>query len=69
MICFHKYGKVENGYQYCSKCGKAARVKCSHIWKNYKQYNCFDSKLDEIPRYVKFILMCQKCGSLKKFIT
>jgi hypothetical protein len=36
MFHRHKYGKVEDGYQYCIKCGKAILApvaKCQHVWK------------------------------------
>lgn len=31
--CRHKrFGKVEEGFQYCLKCGWARRLPCSHKW-------------------------------------
>lgn len=35
-FCLHKFGKVENGYQYCQKCGiaiAAPKINCNHKWE------------------------------------
>lgn len=71
MLCFHKYGIVqEDGYQYCSKCGVAKVAECSHIWHTIE-----DGKLQKRDGYdpEKWILIgnfsvckCSKCGKLKR---
>ena len=33
MFHFHRYGAIDNGYQYCLKCGIARPVPCGHIWQ------------------------------------
>lgn len=33
MFCFHKFGEVKDGYQYCEKCGIVNMVPCSHKWE------------------------------------
>jgi ribosomal protein S27AE len=68
MICFHKYGKIENGYQYCSKCGKAIiapinRAECDHnfsLWKTIlsREYACSDWKTVQQRK-------CSNCGYIE----
>ena len=65
MCIFHSWGKVESGYQYCVKCGKARAVarKCEHVWVDYGNTNLHrDGK---VLGYL-FIQKCSKCGELKK---
>lgn len=72
MFClYRKYSRIENGYQYCLKCGKAiaAPVKpCKHDWK----------VIDSIDRFVVepllikksmgkiYSLQCKNCGWIVK---
>jgi uncharacterized Zn finger protein len=60
MFCFHKYGKIEDGYQYCKKCGKAHSVKCSHKWEEY-------SKIYNGSKGAGYLLKCKRCGEFKKY--
>ena len=68
MFCFHKYGKVKkDGYQYCSKCGKARAAKCPHKWIEYERISVLDEWANPTPIGFKRVLMCSKCGDLKIF--
>jgi transcription elongation factor Elf1 len=67
MFCLpftHKYGKVENRYQYCEKCGKARLVKCNHKWDHVENVQ-FD--LDVLSTKVIRVLRCENCGEMKNF--
>jgi hypothetical protein len=56
MFCFHKYGEIKDGYQYCLKCNKAIRVegyeKCVHEYGKWEM------------SFLKFnqSRVCKKCG-------
>lgn len=63
MFCFHKWGKIEDGYQYCSKCGVARTVSCSHIWGELGSADMFTFGKVTGRMYV---LKCNKCGEIAK---
>jgi len=62
-MCFHKYGKIEgDGYQYCTKCGKAIH-QCK--WKYVKQINVFG--WDSVtPESLVRLYECEICGKMKQ---
>ena len=66
MFCKHKYGKVEDGYQYCTKCGTAREVGCNHQWERIGEMKrkalWSSSGFSEIT----FVLQCKKCGDIKR---
>lgn len=65
MFCFHKYGTVQpDGYQYCTKCGKAVIVGCSHKWYEIKSINVFT--VNSKPEYQIIVSRCRKCGEIKQ---
>lgn len=66
MICFHRWGKVNAGYQYCSKCSKARIVSCAHRWQAVKETRVFPDEHSRLPTKVRYTLRCQECGDLKK---
>ena len=57
MFCFHKYDKIEDGFQYCKKCGKAKKAPCIHFWEI-----CTDNKDEDI-----IVSRCKNCGKLHTF--
>lgn len=62
--CKHKYGAVQDDYQYCEKCGeaKAAPAKvCSHHWVRIETINSTSGPLGAIG----YVLECTNCGTLK----
>lgn len=63
MFCNHKWGKIENGYQYCEKCGKARLVKCNHLWEPFREIKVYN---DLGGIYHKYIFKCKNCGKIKK---
>lgn len=65
MFCFHKYGKVEGNYQYCSKCGKAIRLECDHVFKIMEKYNIRERGITT-PFQLIILSKCEKCGEIKK---
>jgi hypothetical protein len=44
--CKHLWGPIEEGYQYCTKCGMARIVECRHEWEIEKEGNI--SRTDRI---------------------
>ena len=66
MFCFHKYGKIDNNYQYCEKCGKAKIIPCFHTWQLTKEINVFSWINSSLPEYFVHIYHCIKCGEVKK---
>ena len=66
MFCRHKLGKVEDGYQYCKKCGKAFIVECPHTFVDSDSFNVLD-ECKRIVRYKK-IVKCSKCGIYKSYV-
>jgi hypothetical protein len=67
MFCFHKYGKKESdGYQYCTKCGKARKLPCMHKWKMVKENLYYEDAHSDMPSYSRRIYECQICGEMKK---
>ena len=66
MFCLHKkWGKVEKGYQYCLKCGKARAIPCSH--NKWKTLDIGDIKgwWGHIVGRV-FVQQCTTCGTIKE---
>jgi len=63
MFCFHKYGEIKNGYQYCTKCGKVIVVPvipCNHKWEYVTTINtAFYSSV--------MINKCVHCGIIKQY--
>lgn len=66
MICFHKWGKVEEGYQYCGKCGEAKLAPCQHKWEEESEYK---KTANGRVVCVGTVLQCSKCGDMKNFET
>ena len=67
---FHrcKYGKVEEGYQYCLKCGKAILapvVKCQHVWVISEKYDIYTHLSSDRPGHHLISDRCSKCGEIK----
>ena len=68
-FCKHKLGKVQkDGYQYCTKCGKAFVVPCNHTYQLIKEINnkgggFFGFGADVRP-HMTFISRCTKCGDI-----
>jgi len=61
--CRHKkFGKVEDGFQYCLKCGWARRLPCGHKWVR-------EDKIDVRGNFgILYTLVsdrCEFCGEVK----
>lgn len=65
MICFHNWGRVEEGYQYCTKCGLAKKVQCRHIWKEIYNSEVIRRSTGAVIGYC-FILQCSHCGEIQE---
>ena len=63
MFCRHKFGKVEDGYQYCEKCGKAFVVSCSHRWQSVQEVIM---KQWGVPSGKIIVQQCTRCGEIQK---
>jgi hypothetical protein len=66
MFCFHRYGKIENGYQYCSKCGIAKAIPCSHTWKLTNEIVVTGGWSETIPLGYIYVYHCNRCGEVKQ---
>lgn len=66
MIHAHKYGKIENGYQYCEKCGKARHIECNHKWSVIETYKKYAFRGAPRPYSFIYIMQCAVCGDIKK---
>lgn len=65
-FCSHKYGKIEDGYQYCEKCCKAIKIPCSHKWEKYSNLTDKSGGRDKV---VGNVLRCIHCGDMKNHYT
>jgi hypothetical protein len=68
-FCFHKFEKVENGYQYCLKCGVARVVPpipCVHKWEEISRKDIFRAYAihGKITTGQLFVLKCKNCGEI-----
>lgn len=64
--CNHKYGKEDNGYQYCEKCGEGIAMPqkvCNHKFKIIERFNV--SNLCGGSHFL-YLLQCEFCGEMKK---
>lgn len=70
FLFFHKYGKVEEGYQYCLKCGKAIIAPQQHIhkWFLRTEISLVDGWSREPCGHI-FLYECENCGEVKKVKT
>ena len=69
--CKHKYGKVEDGFQYCEKCGKAIPAPekiCSHNWTEVAKFG-FGPAWADYTSHFDYIMKCSHCGDMKKIST
>lgn len=68
MWCLHKWGKIEKGYQYCERCGKAQVVACHHMWKEVEKFNVERKYHYTGTRHqsTQYILKCTECGEMTK---
>lgn len=68
--CKHKYGKVEDGYQYCEKCGKAITAplrQCNHKWVELTQYTVSNIVGHNVTGNI-YIMRCEHCGEMDKVV-
>ncbi len=64
MFCYqHEYGKIEEGFQYCKKCGKAI---CVHKWEEVESFEKIDNYTGNVVSIIK-LCKCKKCGELTNF--
>ena len=62
-MCFHKYSKIEqDGYQYCTKCGKAIHECKLKFIQEVAVYGYSVKRPESLIR----IYECQICGKMKK---
>ncbi len=68
LWCIHKYDKVrKDGYQYCTKCGKARYVKCQHKWvKDRDETMDMHSRMDHRMIGRLLVMVCGRCGEVKE---
>jgi hypothetical protein len=66
MFCFHSYGEIRDGYQYCKKCGKAILVPCNHKWTILSQGKLGGRCNPNLTVGNFYDRQCEKCGELKR---
>ena len=68
--CKHKFGKVDDGYQYCIKCGKAIPVpakQCEHKFIETDKLD-YQGPFQNVYKAL-YIIKCTKCGILRRYDT
>lgn len=68
FFCRHKYGKIDDGFQYCEKCGVALVAptkECQHVWEQIDELRHQNSLTGKIFKRT-WILRCKKCGEMKQ---
>lgn len=68
-FCWHKWGEIKNGYQYCKKCGIAIPVPCSHVWETINTLVTSTQYIDlnkTVNTGELYVLKCKKCGEIKE---
>jgi len=66
--CAHKYGRVDlkSGLQYCSLCGVANKVECSHRWQ-LQETLIVSSIITHQETNKVYVKECSNCGEMKSF--
>ena len=62
--CIHLWGNVEDGWQYCTKCGLARVAGCVHDWAEIKNQNIMRSTDSGIIGN-EIHYKCKKCSQIK----
>lgn len=65
MFCKHKYGKIDDGYQYCIKCNKAIVVPCKHKYNRIEAYRIVTTSSMGRREGTEYTSECTKCGDIK----
>ena len=65
MFCKHKYGKIEDGYQYCTKCNKAIVVPCNHKYRRIDAQKVVKTSAMGRKESIEYTSECIKCGDIK----
>jgi len=63
IFCKHKFGKIEDGYQYCERCGKAIVAPCAHQWNLIQEATM---KWFGTPTGKIIVQQCSRCGEIRK---
>lgn len=66
--CKHKYGKIEDGYQYCEKCGLARPApprECEHKWVKHTEFEGGNILSNHISSHI-YVMSCSNCGEIKQ---
>jgi hypothetical protein len=69
--CKHSWGPISlidnpDGYQYCTKCGKAEKPSHEHVWEIHKEYNIQRERLGKNVGIGDMIICrCKICGEIK----
>jgi hypothetical protein len=66
-MCEHEWGLVEDGYQYCKKCGEAKTAPpkgCDHVWEEKATHDFYLDIDHSCEVGIVIILECEKCGCL-----
>lgn len=65
--CKHKFGRIEDGYQYCEKCGKAfavERPECKCSWEEIEHYTITNTVMGNTLTHI-YVLRCKYCGRME----
>lgn len=67
MFHRHKYGKIEDGYQYCVKCGIAIVAPCKHNWeKLYETTYNIETFGGKWRSGTLLVYECSECKEIRK---
>jgi len=64
--CIHLWGAVEDGWQYCTKCGAARISGCVHDWEVEKR-STITRTTDDGQVGEEYIYKCKKC-TIRKYV-
>ena len=64
--CYHLWGSVEDGWQYCTKCGSARIAGCVHDWDVEKR-STITRVTDDAQIGEEYIYKCKKC-TIRKYV-
>lgn len=62
MFCFHKYKKINERQQECSKCGAIRTIECPHV---FEEKDWWEIQHNGKTKRIKYRYVCKNCGEAK----
>jgi hypothetical protein len=66
--CKHKFGKIEEGYQYCKICNKAEPIECNHQYEIIDEQHHMIGSIFSSRIEISYICRCVYCGDIKTVV-